>query len=366
MKNDSEIQDMLRDIEVRRQALTEALLTEEGQMPNTDHEWQLQRRRFRQIDGRRHYLRGVLTGLAAAVLLCLVAVGLFWHHLWTAEPVLVYAAQSGVEDITLQTGTSLPIGLSQLDDTRLTQVGDSILFDFTSTSAVASAAVTTSGEVPLLETLQVPMGRELQVTLPDSKRVWLNGGSRLTFPAEFATDYRLVKFEGEAYFEVAHDVRRPFMVQTSRLQTCVLGTQFFLDCREGQEASHSVTLVEGSVSVCGVDAAGATTSQSVVLSPGQCFSLMPNGEQAVTDVETDSYVAWRDGYFYFDDEPLIDVMQALGCHYNLNVIFEDPSLLQLHMRFICQRHTSIDEAINLLNHFRRIHAKVVDDTIYIK
>lgn len=95
--------------------------------------------------------------------------------------------------------------------------------------------------------LKVPTGQSTDITLSDGSMVCLHPGSRLAFPVEFSGTERVVKLEGEAYFDVVHDSHRPFIVITSQTETTVLGTEFNVNTHDG--TSTTVTLVKGRVQV---------------------------------------------------------------------------------------------------------------------
>lgn len=113
-----------------------------------------------------------------------------------------------------------------------------------------------------MTSLEVPAGQSLSLKLEDGSMVWLNSGSRLEYPLVFARGVRRVKIDGEAFFEVAHDPRHPFVVETFACDVEVLGTRFDVTAREA-EGDFAASLLEGSVKV---------TNR---LSDGECCVLRP-------------------------------------------------------------------------------------------
>ena len=79
---------------------------------------------------------------------------------------------------------------------------------------------------PTMNTLFVPAGQRAQITLQDGTQVWLNAQSTLTYPSHFSRKNREVKITGEAFFDVAKDRKKPFIVSTQNVHVKVLGTQF--------------------------------------------------------------------------------------------------------------------------------------------
>src|SRR5690606_24364994 len=101
---------------------------------------------------------------------------------------------------------------------------------------------------PQLVTLATPRAGQYAVTLSDGTRVWLNSVSELVYPTRFDDQERNVWVKGEAYFEVAHDSNRPFIVHSAKQNIRVLGTKFNIHAYD-DEIIHHTTLVQGSVEV---------------------------------------------------------------------------------------------------------------------
>lgn len=91
-------------------------------------------------------------------------------------------------------------------------------------------------------------GKHRQISLPDGTRIWLSPGSHISYPDKFRTKERLVKLEGEAFFDVVHDEDHPFVIQSGQLKTVVLGTSFNIKAYPNQIISE-VTVISGKVAV---------------------------------------------------------------------------------------------------------------------
>src|SRR5690606_6981244 len=122
---------------------------------------------------------------------------------------------------------------------------------------------TVSGRKPVANynTIATPIGGEYRVVLPDGSLVWLNANSSLAFPSEFTERTRNVRLTGEAYFEIVHDVGRPFIVNTRQQTIHVLGTKFNVQAYQ-DELAMKTTLLEGAVQV-------RTAHQQQVLKVGE-------------------------------------------------------------------------------------------------
>ena len=197
-------------------------------------------------------------------------------------------------------------------------------------------------------TVDVPKGGSYTVNLPDGSRVYLYADSRLVFPTRFAGGERAVQLEGEAYFKVAADSDHPFIVNTPTMQTMVLGTEF--NVRAYGNAADNVTLITGSVMV-------NSRQHHAKLNPGEQASINDKGGLNIAQVDIEPYTSWRDGFFYFDNVKLQDIMRAIGRNFNLSVEFRDTSLLDYKIHFVADRTSGIETVINTLNRMKKIHVQ---------
>ncbi len=159
-------------------------------------------------------------------------------------------------------------------------------------------------------TLEVPKAGTFEIQLPDGSTVWVNANSKLYFPNRFPTDERFVKVEGEAFFKVQKDKKRPFKVQSGDLNIAVLGTSF--NVRAYQPKHFATTLVEGSVQLTYHD-------QRITMSPGEKAFIDAKDKLKIQTVDIESATAWKEGYFYFKDEPLVKILQDVSNWYDLQV-----------------------------------------------
>lgn len=223
------------------------------------------------------------------------------------------------------------------------------------TKADFSKIKTTSGE-PEMKTISTPRGKDYELVLSDGTVVLLNADSKITFPTRFTGDKRTVKLVGEAYFKVSKNKHLPFIVEAGNLSTRVLGTEFNLKAYPHSDVN--VTLIKGSVVV---NAEG----KEVMLKPGENAEYSENKDIEVTTVDTEGYIQWKDGYFYFDNVPLIDVVRDLGRWYNVNIEIRNNSLMSYRLHFIASRKASIKEFVDNLNEFNYLHVVHKDNKLII-
>jgi transmembrane sensor len=174
-------------------------------------------------------------------------------------------------------------------------------------------------------TVSTPTGRQYQLILPDGSKVWLNASSALTFPTIFsAKGNRMITLSGEAYFEVAKDKSRPFIVKTNTQEVKVLGTHFNIN---SNHSTVRTTLLEGSVAVSPLGYINgqegmALPASGVLLKPGE-QAVQKSGKIEVISVDTEQAVSWKDGWFYFKSASLSEVLNEAAKWYDLKITYKN-------------------------------------------
>nr|WP_295869455.1 FecR domain-containing protein [uncultured Chitinophaga sp.] len=204
-------------------------------------------------------------------------------------------------------------------------------------------------------TITTPYGGQYQVTLQDGTKVWLNAGSSLRFPAAFSGDDRKVTLTGEAYFEVAKDKTRPFLVTVGTgaatpLTVKVLGTHFNINAYP-EEQQHTVTLVEGAVKV---DYGAA----NALLSPGrEAVVDKTSGRLQTAATDTESAIAWKNGYFIFDNEKVESIMRQISRWYNVEISYQG-DVSKKAIGGSLARSKNVSEVLNMLELTGTVHFKI--------
>ncbi|AOM80933.1 FecR family protein [Pedobacter steynii] len=158
--------------------------------------------------------------------------------------------------------------------------------------------------------IETPIGGQYELQLPDGTRVWLNAASSLKYPASFsALKQRSVELTGEAYFEVAKDKTKPFLVKSKGQEVEVLGTHFDVNAYP-DEQSIKTTLIEGSVKLNG----------QLTLKPGE-QSVLSDGKFNVKEVNAIDAADWKNGEFVFSNEPLTSIMRKVARWYGVGIIY---------------------------------------------
>jgi len=216
-----------------------------------------------------------------------------------------------------------------------------------STGGIAATAV---------NTISTPYGGQYQLQLQDGTIVWLNAASRLRFPVSFNGSARRVELEGEAYFEVAKNTGKPFVVQLKRQQITVLGTHFNV-MAYGDERILKTTLLEGSLRVSNNNAA-------VLLKPGEMAVLNGSEQLAVNhDVDTGEEIAWKDNLFNFRDVGIEEVMRQAARWYNIRVHYQG-NIPQHEFNGKIPRTIPLAEFLNILR-YRGINVSVTGQDVTI-
>lgn len=199
----------------------------------------------------------------------------------------------------------------------------------------------------------VPDGKTAHVNLPDGSVVYLHPGTRLRIPTEFIGDKRFVMVDGEAYFKVRHDGAKPFIVQTGDIETTVLGTEFNVK-------GNTVTLINGKVRIT-----GNNIRESLTMYPGHQASVVDD-RLRVAVVDTLPYVYWRDGYLYYDNMEISDVMKGIGRYFNMTVRCGNSAVMKQRMRFIAERDKGVDAALEMMNRMGKVRVYRKENQIFVE
>jgi len=163
--------------------------------------------------------------------------------------------------------------------------------------------------------VEAPAGSRMHIVLGDGTRIWLNHGSKLKYPLRFEGENRKVFLTGEAYFEVAHNEKVPFIVGTTLVEVKATGTAFNVSAYPGDE-NIETTLVEGKVILYEKE----SNHEIRTLSPGEClkFEALKN-DYTIESGHTEKNIAWKDGLLVFKNERVEDIAKKLARWYNVEV-----------------------------------------------
>lgn len=272
------------------------------------------------------YMRTWFRVAAAVLILLLSATAFFLFH--QKEETIVAHKENNIQPgkdippgrsnaiLTLSNGTTIMLDsaangtLAQQGNIKVLKINGQISYNKT-------GSVDVNGK-PVYNTITTARGNQYQLILADGSKVWLNAASSIRFPAEFTGNERRVEITGEAYFEVAKDAKKPFRVFISPLpegaEIEVLGTHFNVNAYS-EEPAIKTTLMEGSVKIKKANAVQ-------MLSPGQQARFTSIGIVLEKNVDLSQVVAWKDGFFWFDNTDLRTLMRQVARWYDVDVNFE--------------------------------------------
>ncbi len=172
----------------------------------------------------------------------------------------------------------------------------------------------------IVDSLEIvaPIGSRTVVLLSDGSKVHLNYGSKLKYPQTFIGNTRGIDLSGEAYFEVAHDPDKPFVVKTGKLNVIALGTVFNV-LAYGDNNVVETTLVEGKVQLESVLSNGNAKSLGLMLPNQHAKYNTQTGKVSNSEVRVDKYIAWKDGKQVFENEPITNVAKKLKRMFNVEI-----------------------------------------------
>ena len=288
---------------------------------------------------------------AAAV--CAVLLG--GYALWNLpdgnrnHPGFLIPADNSKAVLVLESGREIEIG------NHITEDELSILGITRSDDALAYSE---TGE-PETHRLYVPRNGICRVALSDGTEVTLNSGSVLAYPSRFTGTERRITLTGEAFFKVAADAGKPFVVSAGGAEVTVLGTEFNVMAYENLDHLE-VTLVEGSVMVAGEGYAER-------LSPGmQAIAYSDGRGYEVRDVDTRLYVSWTGGVFEFADLPLANIARRLELWYDVEFSFADSSIRELPFTGSVDKDADLMFFLDLLKKTQAIDYKIDGKRVTLK
>ncbi|NII27771.1 DUF4974 domain-containing protein [Pseudoflavitalea sp. X16] len=256
--------------------------------------------------------------------------------------------------------------LAKEDGAAVNKKGDALVYDPAGengrkagkNAAVRYHAVTT------------PTGGFYALTLPDKSKVWLNAESRISYPTVFAGKERRVEVTGEAYFEVAKDPSKPFIVSTGNAEVRVLGTHFNVR-NYGDEETIKTTLLEGSVQVSagGSQPGTPNAKPGTILKPTQQAWLSSQSNKSssimVQTVDVESVIAWKNGYFDFKAASFTDVMKEIKRWYAGIESVDIKTPINDQFTAGIPRNVPLSTMLTILQETSKVHFEIKGKTVIV-
>ena len=202
------------------------------------------------------------------------------------------------------------------------------------------------------------------IILPDGSRVKTNAETLLVYPKEFDKDNRTVFMVGEAYFDVAKDPSKPFVVNSTNLSITALGTVFNVSAHLDNE-DITTTLLSGKIEVtC------STTGQTHIITPRQqvIYNKDTGNSRLLTDVNIDDVTAWQKGLIIFKNESFATIVSELEKQYDITFQYNTKGALNRdRYNFKFNKDATLDYIMNIMQQvIGEFNYKIVDDVCYIK
>ena len=208
--------------------------------------------------------------------------------------------------------------------------------------------------------LIIPKGKTYQLQLSDGTRIWLNSETELTYPSQFIGNKREVSLIGEAFFKVAKNDSKPFIVKVNGADIKVLGTSFNVSCYTNDK-TISTTLVEGSVAV-----KPEKEKQQTIIPSEQLTYNTENHQTTIQTVNTEIFTSWINGRYIFKNTTLEEIMEKLQRWYDFSVNYEDENLKNNSYSLIAERNTELDKILEIISYTSDIKLERVNNSINIK
>jgi transmembrane sensor len=257
--------------------------------------------------------------------------------------------------------------------------------------------VQNSTDASAYTTIISPRGQRTQVVLPDNSKVWLNSNTIIKYPSNFNQKDRKVYIDGEAYFDVAHNQSKPFIVNTSSFNIKVYGTTFNVSAYKGDNISET-TLVKGKISITGLNIKGSKAGE-IILMPNESFKYFKNEQMVDSDlkrelkhlssssgvnktsaiatvqpsspkaiviqnVNVEPIIGWKEGKLYFDNETFESLSSKFELRYDVKIYFEDKRVANLKYTGVFEKE-NINQALDALKLTTPFEYKMNLKDIYI-
>ncbi len=315
--------------------------------------WELNERILASVHAYRRRKRIQNISIVACLILLLTSGSAIWffHGEGKSElPNLRQQATSVQVDLSSETGVKLVLGknkeiLINEDSSRISYspTGENITINNDRNLKQASE----KADGPIYNTIVVPYGKQSQISLSDGSKVWLNSGTKLTYPIAFQKEKREVYLEGEAIFEVAHKGQSPFYVVTADLEVRVLGTVFNVSSYP-DDGFTQTALESGSVQL-NFPSNPDLRNRPVRIAPGTLATF----DKESNDIRTNKadiarYMSWRKGVFIFKNDALSVILKKISRHYRVPLRIHNDNLEKQTFSGTLDITRNLDEVLSVL------------------
>ncbi|QJB32709.1 FecR domain-containing protein [Chitinophaga oryzae] len=303
--------------------------------------------------------------IAAAVVVLLTGIGMLWKHYAPRPPdSLPIAARyqgealPGGNRATLQLADGSIITLDSAANGTLARQQQAVVKKTAEGTLQYEPVGAAKEAAAVFNAITTPRGGQYQVVLPDGTRVWLNAASSLRYPTAFTGQERVVELSGEAYFEVAPQADKHFLVKTGGEQPAditVLGTAFNVNAYADQQ-NNVTTLVNGKVRVSG-------KGGQVVLQPSQQVVTARGMSPVVRAANLEAALAWKEGLFSLEGAGIEEIMQQIARWYDVEIIYQG----KIEQQFVGKipRNMKLSAVLKVLESTGWVHFSISGKTVTV-
>lgn len=201
------------------------------------------------------------------------------------------------------------------------------------------------------------MGEKANLTLPEGSKVAINSGSKIIYYSDYNKNDRVIKLNGEAFFEVSHDPVKPFIIECEDIKIKVLGTTFGIKAYEN-EKYVSIVLNSGKIQLI-------TPKEEIIMKPNERILYNKTTQSTSREnVKAEDYTDWKQNRLRFENESLETIMNTVSRMHNIDIIFEDQNLKEQRFTGTVD-NTNIESVLDAIRLTSSITYRLKDGIIYL-
>ncbi len=288
---------------------------------------------------------------------------LYYNPIITEEENIALLEPSEIKSITLISANGESYDLSQKEVHTTVSKDENIQLD----ENLADYSKPVDKKKSIIKKIEfhkliVPVGMKYDLLLPDGSKVYLNSDTELRYPTEFIADFpRKVYIKGEAYFEVKHNKKSPFIVVADNIEVRNYGTAYNVNNRNSERII--TTLVNGSISISDTEA----KANAFFIKPNQQAVFVKKERKVkISNVNVNQYLGWKDGLFIFKNESLGNIINELYLEYN--IAFSTTNIEKLNLRFTSYmpRYNNFEEVLKIIESTGKVKFRIEGERVSIE
>ena len=300
-----------------------------------------------------------IAAAASVILILSLSIPYLWNQYQENQEMIVanQVIQPGKKGAQLILSTGRQVDIE--DQSKKIKEEDGSLIQLDSETGLEYTESATKSDKLIYNTLKTERGNEFNMQLADGTKVWLNADSELRYPVQFTGNIRKVYLKGEAYFDVAHNEKKAFVVNSYNQEVKVYGTEFCINAYNQDEIK--TVLVEGSVGV-----RANPRGEESKLKPGELgLTDMQSGKIDIKKVNVRPYIAWKDGDFVFENESLENIMLRLERWYNVKIFYMNEECKNYRFSGDMERYADVRSLLYFIQETSNAKFEINKNTIVV-